>query len=174
MYRSHFFPPNVVPKSGCDLYMLLDFFQVWKCLQIERKLSRTPIFQTSCLWLCNGEIITKRSNSVFLVNVKIAHCKIICLQGVLSTLARSWRGFCPPLQNHEGGLVQSRKTMKGILSTCANLSEGDYVRRFFVRIPLIHAIGAFCQYFPPISGVRLIHTCELYTGVYGTWRVTCN
>ena len=38
------------------------------------------------------------------------------------------------------------------------MSEG-----FFVRLPLIHAIGAFCQYFSPISGVRLIHMCDLYT-----------
>ena len=29
---------------------------VWKCLQIERKWSRTPIFPTSCFWLCNGEM----------------------------------------------------------------------------------------------------------------------
>ena len=28
VYRSHFFPPNVVPKSGCDLYMLLDFLKM--------------------------------------------------------------------------------------------------------------------------------------------------
>ena len=37
--------------------------------------NQTPIFWTSCIWLFNGEIITKGSNGVIRVDVKIAHCK---------------------------------------------------------------------------------------------------
>ena len=39
-----------------------------------------------------------------------------CLKGILSTLAKSWRGLCPPLQNHEGDFC---KIMNWILSTLA-------------------------------------------------------
>ena len=35
-------------------------------------------------------------------------------------------------------------------------------------VHLVHAIGAFCQYFSSISRVRLIHACDLYTGLFGT------
>jgi len=37
-------------------------FSSLKCLQILRNWTQIPIFTTSCLWLCNGEIITTGSN----------------------------------------------------------------------------------------------------------------
>ena len=46
-------------------------FKVKKCLQIERKWSQTPIFQTSCLLLCNGEVITKGSYCVIRMYARI-------------------------------------------------------------------------------------------------------
>ena len=37
----------------------LDFFKLTNAFKIETNWSQTPIFPTSCLWLSNGEIMTK-------------------------------------------------------------------------------------------------------------------
>jgi len=44
--------------------------------------------------------------------------------GVLSTIAKPWEGFCPPLQNHERGFVRPCKTIGGVLSALAKPWEG--------------------------------------------------
>ena len=65
-----------------------------------------------------------------------------CPKGILSIL---WRGFCPPCKDHEGDyvhpvksfkgdyvhLVNLVKNMKGISSTYAKMSRGDFVRGGF-------------------------------------------
>jgi len=62
VYKTHFFPPVFVSKSGCVLYMLLYFFKFKNALKSREIDHKHRVFLTFCLWLCNGEIFTKGSN----------------------------------------------------------------------------------------------------------------
>ena len=44
-----------------------------------------------------------------------------------------------------------------------------FLNTFLPTMGVRYTIGTFCQYFSPISGMRLIHACDLYTGVYGNF-----
>ena len=76
-----------------------------------------------------------------------------CPKGILSIL---WRGFCPHCKNHEGDYVHPVKSfigdyvhlvknMKGISSTYAKMSRGDFVR------------GGFCPTLSKTGVYRVIH-----------------
>ena len=49
VYRSHLFPPNFVPKLGCDLCMLLDLFKFENAFKsrendLERRYFQRPFY----------------------------------------------------------------------------------------------------------------------------------